>query len=284
MKDFKDALAVAFKRHGGALSNKKCMKLSRIHEDEVEPQPHNCYMVKVNGELICPMCKKEQDAINFTKELRESEAKRQQDKIDKFILDNSVMPKNLKNKLFEMSFDNYNPNTPEQSENLQKAQKLADEYIQGDGNGALLQGKPGRGKTHLAMSILRAFNGKGLFISLGEMITLLKAGIHADRNYPYTEEYFLNLADKADLVVLDDLGTNSGINRQTGLASGFVMDKLNNLLDHCERIITTTNLSPAEIQSIYNERLGSRFFEGTMVNENHFLKFNSGKDHRLGGI
>ncbi|TPR46996.1 ATP-binding protein [Apilactobacillus micheneri] len=272
MNGFQDALKRAFKKHGGTITQDICPK-------------HNCNKITVNGNEVCPQCKKEHDDMAITQKFYKDEAeykKRIHNKIiTEFLQTKSIMPKNLKNSLLDMSFDNYYPNTQEQVKNVHMAKNLIAEYNDGAEGNAFIQGKVGRGKTHLAMSMLKEFDGKGLFISLAEMFSLLNASVGASRDYPYTKEYFNNLLDQADLVVLDDLGAEAAI--KDGRASGTTIQRLRPFYERSKRVITTSNLVPAEIESAYTSRVRSLVFSGTKNSENRILRFTDGNDYRLGG-
>ena len=124
--------------------------------------------------------------------------------------------------------------------------------------GALvLSGKTGRGKTHLAVSILREHllrGRKGKFEVCMELMNAVRSVYRARQSDDdSTEQEVVNRVGKG-LVILDDLGAT----RVTPL----MKDIMTLIVDRCERngqpIVVTTNLSMAELGEQIDERLASR--------------------------
>lgn len=65
------------------------------------------------------------------------------------------------------------------------------------------------------------------------------------------------LLTKVDLLVLDDLGSESSMNRDKA-ASDFVQRTLFGILNSRKRIIITANLNAIELSNMYNDKLASR--------------------------
>ncbi len=137
-----------------------------------------------------------------------------------------------------------------------------------NGRGLLIIGKPGSGKTHLAVAALleiidQAKPGRLLFSNFQDVIQEIQASFDSDQT-PTKSEILRPLLE-VDLLVLDELGSQK--------PSMFVQDILYYLINsryNAERTtIFTTNYSdspPPKEESLSNrisERLRSRLYEMT---------------------
>lgn len=118
----------------------------------------------------------------------------------------------------------------------------------------LFQGGTGLGKTHLSLAIAGKAIDKGYGVVYGSVHSFASA-LERERFNP-AEEDTAQLLNSADLLLLDDLGTE--------FPSQYVSSSLYNIID--TRImkslptIISTNLSIEELQKRYGERLVSRLF------------------------
>ena len=146
----------------------------------------------------------------------------------------------------------------------------------------ILYGTPGEGKTHLAMAMLKAVNRystppqKCIFIN----VTSLFLAIRNSFDNPlekWTEKYAVRTLSNADLLVIDDLGSESAMNTSKGEASQFVQRILYQVTNRQKRIIVTTNLTMSELRQTYNPKLVSRLLAGSKGSQ---LDFSGIKDKR----
>jgi DNA replication protein DnaC len=156
-----------------------------------------------------------------------------------------------------------------------------------DGFNTVLTGKPGSGKTHLATSIIKAVNDhsgdkqfagfyqKCLFISIVTLMQHVKKS-WTDDTYKWTDDYAEKLLKRADLLVIDDLGSESRM--QNGKeAKQWVQAFLMRVFEGQHRVIITTNLTIAELHETYNAKLVSRMLAGS---QGHIIDFNGIQDNR----
>lgn len=184
------------------------------------------------------------------------------------------------------TFDNFVAKTEEENKAKQQAILFAEEYAENRAKpfNTIFTGKAGTGKSHLAMSILKHVNNNlappasCLFISVNELLRLVKDSFNNPES-KYTELNMVHLLGKANLLVLDDLGSESSFKRESRESSEFVQQFLFGILDRRERTIVTTNLSSEELREIYNPKLTSRMYKNV---KNHIVKFsNATSDKRL---
>lgn len=147
----------------------------------------------------------------------------------------------------------------------------------------IFTGVPGVGKSHLAMSILKFVNSNAdpiascLFVSINNLLRIIKDSINNPKS-KYTEQNMIRILSSADLLVIDDLGSESSFKREVRESSEFNQNVLFGVLDSRSRTIITTNLSSAELEEVYNPKIVSRIYRGV---EGHVIKFTKAtKDKR----
>ena len=133
----------------------------------------------------------------------------------------------------------------------------------------LFYGETGTGKTFLANCIAKSLLDKGKIViyqtafKLLEILEDLRFGKNSNR-----DKY--NLLFEADLLIIDDLGTE--------MTNTFTNTELFNIINSRllsnKKMIVSTNLSPKEIMDRYDDRIFSRLFSKFAVL--HFF----GKDLR----
>lgn len=166
----------------------------------------------------------------------------------------------------------------------QKAAKSkAVEYITSfDGrSGLCLMGKPGVGKSHIAASIAKAIAKQkdgdiwrtSIFISMPRLLTEIKSTYNRDSER--SEMEILRGLQKADLVVIDDLGADRFDENDQG--NKWSKTKLFEIADSRagKATIFTTNYTYGELISMYGEREFGRMMENVEP-----VKID-GKDYRL---
>lgn len=243
----------------------------------------SCHLMGIDGkEPICPKC--EQEKIEKEKIA----------KVEKF-KENSIRGVLRRKSLvddqdtFRCSFENYSTeNGTIEAAIKQKARTIAGEYYlhpEKEFN-SVLYGTPGTGKTHLSMSMLKAVNEnsnpaqKCLFINAETLFGKIKAGF--DDHYSWwTVENVVDFLGSVNLLVLDDLGTESSMRQQGDEASNFVQETLKEILDKQRRVIITTNLGSDQLNRVYNPKVVSRILRGSA---GHVIDFNDVKDKRVLGF
>jgi len=138
--------------------------------------------------------------------------------------------------------------------NFEFCKAYGENFSRNSGN-ILFQGTTGLGKTHLSLAIAGKAIDKGYGVIYGSVHSFATA-IEKERFSSGDEEDTATLLSTADLLILDDLGTE--------FPSPYVNASLYNIID--TRImrslptIISTNLTAEDIQKRYGERLVSRLF------------------------
>ena len=121
----------------------------------------------------------------------------------------------------------------------------------------MLLGNAGLGKTHAALAIAGMVLEKGydvIYVSSPDFFAKLEA-LHFGSDPSGEEETLLQTAAGADLLILDDLGTEFN--------SGFFLSTLYSLLNnrlgaHLPTIVTTNITDGALLEKLYTEKISSR--------------------------
>lgn len=244
--------------------------LPKIEEVKCEKcKKHNTYEVKDDGskELILPC------DCHFQETFKQ-DLKRKKQRIINYYFNQSIVNPELKKASFEKS--DIDKNTPNLSENVRNAYKVASDYCRTfskeNTKSIIIQGDTGTGKSFLAYSMARYIKDKGftvLFIDNVELLSIIKASFNKKNDT--TEEDLMRLISEVDLLVLDDVGAN----KNTDWAS----EKLYEITNKRQgtNTIYTTNLdlfkeAPADIML---KRSYSRINNGAVL-----LKLD-GEDRRL---
>lgn len=188
--------------------------------------------------------------------------------------------------LKQSTFESYETIEDEAVRNKEQALQIAREYYKGAKFNSLLTGNAGAGKSHLAMSMLRVVNEysspyrKCLFISVDELMRKIKAGFNRTGDYYYTEERMINLLTEADLLVLDDLGAETGAINSDKAATDFTTKMLYAIVNGrmSKPTIITTNLDTRALGKKYDSKLISRMMKGA---KGHVIQFKETEDKRM---
>jgi len=191
----------------------------------------------------------------------------------------------LDKSLSKATFDSYLTDDQETAKNKATAQELAKQYADGADFNTIFSGKPGTGKSHLAMSMLKEVNDTSdphrrcLFVSIDELMRKIRSSFSIDDS-PYTEEAMTDLLIKPDLLVIDDLGAETGSIASGKLATDFTTRVLYAIVNGrmTKPTIFTTNLSSRDMSKIYDAKLISRMFRDT---KNHIIVFKETTDKRV---
>ncbi|HEM9634198.1 TPA: ATP-binding protein [Streptococcus agalactiae] len=234
--------------------------------EDIICEKHGCTYVTIlkTGLTVCPACHKEelekQNELRVQKQYeKESENKRLY-----YLKKLSIMDDELEN----ASFENFRIDTAKHREVLSWAKAMANDWFKGGKGNIVMTGKAGRGKSHLAYSIIKGLSDKtkkfGLLVNVTDLLSEIKRDFSK-------ETFWMDQLKKVDYLVLDDLGAEKISDWSTSI--------IYSLLNKRTNTIITTNLTPAEIRKKYGERIASRIRKG--CDKSHIMEFEGLDDERM---
>lgn len=239
----------------------------------------NSNLVKLpNGSILCPICqnqKLENKKLAFDKE--------QSQNINRNFLKRYSIIDDKAN--LKKSFENFNSQQGTKEDELKtEARKIAGIYFKYPTKNfnTIFFGTSGAGKTHLASAIVNVVNEyadpafKCLMLNTNTMYNQIKAS-YSNQRHSITKDQVLDLVGQSNLVLLDDLGTESTMRKAKREANEDFQNLLYDILGKCKRLIITTNLSLEELGQVYDIKLISRLRENSTKS---ILDFSNIEDKR----
>ncbi|MEE5993007.1 MAG: ATP-binding protein [Oscillospiraceae bacterium] len=133
--------------------------------------------------------------------------------------------------------------------------------FQGHSQSMLFYGRAGLGKTHLSLSIAKAVLEQGYEVVYDSVVNLLGKVEQEHFGKAESEIDTLSLLLEADLLILDDLGTEFSSSFNVSTLYNIINTRLNRGLS----TIVSTNLTFPEIKERYAERIVSRLFASYLI-------------------
>lgn len=171
------------------------------------------------------------------------------------------------------TFENFKINSNNEVA-YQKCKHYVDNFPHKDGQGLILIGGYGAGKTHLAVAILHALlqkNVNGLFATVPELLEEIKKNFNKDKGN--VESDLLDSIKKAEFLILDDLGAEK--------PSDWVREQLFIIINaRYEEMLPTVITTNYRLfgESQLEERIGARTFSRIIEMCNGVLL--NDEDHR----
>lgn len=232
-----------------------CNRTVQQKELEIPRGPRKGEKIIADYGCKCADIKLAEEAKQVRKQLRK-------DKMMQFFDYYSLINESLKTATIE----SYQPTSNELAEAKQNIMSYLQEF---DGTrNLLIHGSYGTGKSHLSVSVTKELMAKGnecLFLSLPKLLTKIKETYN---NKGVTEDELLEVIQRANLLVLDDIGAE----HHTEWANSKLFEILDDRSGRAT--IYTTNLNSKELRAQINERNFSRMMENTKI-----IKMN-GRDYR----
>ncbi|WP_125588369.1 ATP-binding protein [Companilactobacillus jidongensis] len=177
------------------------------------------------------------------------------------------------------TFEDFNVTNSKQARELSKAQSIAKRIEEGECHHYTFTGVPGSGKSMLAIAVLNQLRSTHTCYFVD--FTMLMSLAHRFKDDKAMNEVnkIMRAIQLADIVVLDDIGSDSSMKRTVRESNDFTQSKLFEIAqyrDHKTTIITT-NHTGTELAQIYNDKLVSRLFRTD--GGNNVIKFDS-EDYR----
>jgi len=127
------------------------------------------------------------------------------------------------------------------------------------GRSAVLIGKPGTGKTHIACGIGLALMAQGRTVLLSTVYRMVQRITDTyDRRSSETRAHAVAVFADADLLMLDEVGMQRGTDEETRI----VFDILNTRYERCRPVILMSNSPLPQVCAHLGERVWDRLKEG----------------------
>lgn len=158
------------------------------------------------------------------------------------------------------TLESYRADGPGQEKALAFARSYASQFASAmiSGRSCMFVGRPGTGKTHLAVGIAQELMKEGRtcsFTTVQRLVRRVKATW--SRPAPETETEAIKSATRPDLLILDEVGVQTGSDYETNL----LFDVLNERYEARRATILISNLAHAQIQEVLGERIVDRLRE-----------------------
>lgn len=132
--------------------------------------------------------------------------------------------------------------------------KYANEFDKNNGDGIILMGGAGTGKTHLASAIANYLMHESLvpvkFGTFANLLDKMKLAFHTDKDV-------VNQLSNVSMLIIDDLGKE----KYTEWAQQVLFQVIDNRYNNELPLIITTNLRPEELRERFGEPIVSRLME-----------------------
>lgn len=173
----------------------------------------------------------------------------------------NILPERLR----VCSFDTYAPVCQKSEDALKKCKEFAETF---KGGGLVLLGAVGTGKTHLSIAVCKAGVKMGIiskFTTVTDIIRKVRATWNTNSTdtfgTPITEETIINEYSNADLLVIDEIGSQYGSDSEKIIISEIINKRYNNMLP----TIITGNVTLSQAKEYLGERAIDRIKHGGKI-------------------
>lgn len=202
----------------------------------------------------CPKCSAEMEAER--KKMEKEKARAEKHRIWQMKLGEAGIPERFVTRTLE----NYKVTNSGQKSALDFATAYAEQFdiVSEIGRSAIFCGKPGTGKTHLAIGIALHVMAKGkcaMFTTVQRMIRKVKDTFRKDSQE--SESDVIDLLVYPDLLIIDEIGVQFGSDFEKNL----MFDILNERYENRKPTLLLSNLTVPEVKAFLGERIYDRLKE-----------------------
>ncbi|MGY3717155.1 ATP-binding protein [Sutcliffiella cohnii] len=222
------------------------------------------------------------DNRHLEQEMSQYKQKMDKQRLERTFQEYSLVPSDL----LKANLENYIPEDPSQSTTLNTAKWYVNNFetIKNgyEWNSILFKGSYGLGKSHLSYAIAKGVQEQGftaIFIDTPKLLEMIRSTFSSNRSKEKLQESeILRFIDKADLLVLDDIGAEYVKDEKESWATDVIFRLTTSRTDKAN--IYTTNCSSAELTAKYGAH-GGRILS-RMMNKTKKVEI-FGKDYRIKG-
>ncbi len=204
--------------------------------------------------MICPTCAKEKQAIEDAERLtRETgeETRRHNARLKNM---------GVTARFIDKTFDNYRPSCDKAQEVKNAVAAYAERILENkdSGESLIFVGKPGTGKTHLAIALIYKFEAAKQWARIFTAMSLIREireTWHKDSELSETQ--VLDTLASHDLLIIDEIGVQYGSEAEKLL----FFEVLNRRYENKKPTVLMSNLQLAEVKTHLGERIFDRLKE-----------------------
>lgn len=203
----------------------------------------------------CPGCSEEKLQREQVAEMKAHQAEVAQRRLEN-LLGYACLPPRFAGK----TFDTYSADSGQQRKYLAKCQDYARHFPEHckTGDGLMLLGSPGTGKTHLAVAtlneIIKTHRAPGLYTTAARMFRRIK---DTYGNSEESESQAIAAFTKPAILVLDEIGVSFGSDAELN----YLFDVMNERYEQCMPTIVVSNVQPTELGQWMGDRVVDRLRE-----------------------
>ena len=167
----------------------------------------------------------------------------------------------IRKRFYATTFDTFIPATPAERKVLEACRGYVERQagVAKSGENLFLIGRPGTGKNHLAVSIIREWTGERKILKLAEMVRDIRQAYSAHTNEQNDIERYAHL----DLLALNEVGIQFGTDAERNLLFEVLDLRYENMLP----TILISNLNVQGIKDFVGGRVVDRLLENGTVLE-----------------
>ena len=202
----------------------------------------------------CPICASERQAANEAREREEQERERQRR------MEQRLCQSGIPLRFRDRTFDNFIADTDGKRDALKIASEFAAEFDHHlhVGTTVVFSGKPGTGKSHLAIAaaMVAMRTNTALYLNALDMIRMVRDTWRRDSEM--TESAVLHELSTVDLLIIDEIGVQYGTDGEQVI----LFDVINRRYRDLMPTILLTNLGKADMKKFLGDRSFDRLREG----------------------
>ena len=244
------------------------------------------FQILATDEVVCPKCYLEARNKRFEQTETAGSIQWQDKEKKRFFGRHSIYGGRS---FLDKGFKKFDAHSKQEVEARDKAMAVSKDIAAGKISNVILTGPAGTGKSHIAYAMLVNINEMSasyknqltcLFIDFTSVMELILASYSNTATDKKTADYYIDLMKTADVLVLDDIGTDVGrtqTNKQASDHTYKTLFKVLNAREGTKSTIISTNLSYEQLKAAYDERITSRISMNLIL-----LDFSSIQDKRPG--